>query len=88
MTHERVFDECEALLIEPVLLDRIVDEIEGGVTDDIGRERIACEECETGLPRGAFVPQAFEIFYGLPAQLLARGGVGSDLDGIFDLNSI
>lgn len=56
MTHERVFDECEALLIEPVLLDGIVDEIEGGVADDIGRERIACEECETGLPRGAFVP--------------------------------
>jgi hypothetical protein len=28
MTHERVFDESKALLVEPVLLDGIIDEIE------------------------------------------------------------
>jgi hypothetical protein len=53
--------------------------------DYIGRERIACEECEAGLPRGAFRAQAFEILYGLPAKLLARGRVEGDLDGILDL---
>jgi hypothetical protein len=33
----------------------------------------------------AFGPQLIEVFYGLPAQLLARGGVGGDLDRILDL---
>jgi len=43
MTHQRVFDVCETLLVQPVLLDGIIYEIEGGVADDVGRARIACE---------------------------------------------
>lgn len=73
------------MLIQPVLLDGIVYEVEGSVSDDIGRSRVASEECEAGLPCGAFGAQALEIFYRLPAQLLARGGVEGDCDGIFYL---
>jgi hypothetical protein len=35
MTHQRVFDVCETLLVQPVLLDGIVYEIEGGMADDV-----------------------------------------------------
>lgn len=85
MVHQRVFDVCETLLVQPVFLDGIVYEVEGSMADDVGRARIACKECETSLPRGAFRSQAFEIFYRLPAQLLARGRIEGDLDGILDL---
>lgn len=54
VTHERVSDVCEALLVEPVLLDGIVNEIEGGMANDIGRTRVADEESKRGLPCGAF----------------------------------
>jgi hypothetical protein len=54
MSHKCVFDVCEALLVQPVLLNGIVYEVERCVADDVGRTRIACEERETGLPGGAF----------------------------------
>jgi hypothetical protein len=88
MTHQRVLDVCETLLIQPVLLDGIVYEVKGSMADDVGRTRVACKESETGLPRGAFRSQAFEIFYRLPAQLLARGRVEGDLNGILDLKGL
>jgi hypothetical protein len=43
MTHQRVLDVCEALLVQPVLLDGIIYEVEGGMADDVGRARIACK---------------------------------------------
>jgi hypothetical protein len=52
---------------------------------EVWRPGVACEEGEAGLPCGAFCAQALEIFYRLPAQLLARGRVEGDCDGIFDL---
>lgn len=87
MTHQSIFDVSEALLVEPVLLDGIVHKVERSMANDVGRSRVACEESETGLPCGAFRSQTFEIFYGLPAQLLGRGRVEGDLDGIFNLCS-
>lgn len=55
------------------------------MANDIGRPWVACEEREAGLPCGALGAQLLEIFYRLPTQLLARGWVEGDLDGILDL---
>ena len=85
VTHERVLDVCKALLVEPVLLDSIVDQIKRGVACDIGGARVAGEECEGSLPCCAFCPQLIEVLDGLAAQLLVGGRVRGDLDGIFDL---
>lgn len=85
MVHERVLDVPKALLIQPMFLDGIVDEIERGMTDEVGGTGIACEEGESGLPCGAFCSELVQVFDGLTAQFRARSRVRRDFDGIFDL---
>lgn len=54
MAHDGVFDVCEALLVQPVFLNSIVNEVERGVSDKVGGSRLASEEGKGSLPCGAF----------------------------------
>jgi hypothetical protein len=57
------------------------------MADKISSTGIACEEREAGLPCGAVCPELGQVFDGLAAQLLTRGWIRGDLNGIFDLNT-
>ena len=52
---------------------------------EVGGWWIASEEGKSCLPGGAFCPKLVQVFDSLAAQLLTRGWIRGDLNGIFYL---
>lgn len=86
--HDAVADVYEALGVELLRLDGIVDDFEDEVAHDLVGARVAGEEREADGPcLGRLGAKLVQEVYGLGLELVVGRRVPGDLDGIFNLGS-